>query len=90
MTTGFELILEYISNRTKEGDCITNLGNSEIQVGSDNSISTNSIFDGDDTLADSVRHIILMYYEDEQKHWEECGCPNNHIFKDLKLLKTLL
>lgn len=86
---GMDLILEYISNRTKEGDQITNLGDGEIQCSRLNCIPSNHVFTGDH-LKNVIQDIIIMYFEDEEKDWEACGKPDNHIYMDLLVLKSLL
>lgn len=90
MTKGFDLILEYFTNRTKEGDSITNLGEGELQLSELDTLPENYVFEGEDTLYNVIWDIMNMYYEDEKKDWEASGKPDNHIFKDLEILKTLL
>ena len=36
-----------------------------------------------------IREIIKYLYEDEKKHFEELGKPNNHIFLALERLERL-
>ena len=85
-----DLILEYIANRTEEGDSFTNLGDLEIQRNSLRNLPINYVFNGKDKLVDAIEHVITMYYEDELKDWEACGKPENHIFNDLETLKSLI
>jgi hypothetical protein len=33
--------------------------------------------------------IIATYIEDEEKHWNEAGKPENHIYSDLALIRSI-
>ena len=36
---------------------------------------------------EALRKVIEYSLEDEQKHWEEAGCPNEHIYLAIKRLE---
>ncbi|MDR1895634.1 MAG: hypothetical protein LBR10_02455 [Prevotellaceae bacterium] len=38
---------------------------------------------------ENLRKVIDYLWEDEEKHFEESGCPNDHIFLLLKNLKYI-
>ena len=39
---------------------------------------------------DSLERIVNYMYDEEEKHFEEENKPQNHIFKDVVILKRLL
>ena len=39
---------------------------------------------------DSLERVISYMYDEEAKHYEEDNEPDNHIFKDVVILKRLL
>ena len=38
-------------------------------------------------ILEDIKTIVQYLWEEEYKHWEECGCPNEHIFQKLKNIK---
>jgi hypothetical protein len=34
-----------------------------------------------------IEKLLMYMWEDEKKHFEECGCPNDHIFNTLKRIR---
>jgi hypothetical protein len=43
-----------------------------------------------DKLVESARVIVETYGMDEESHFEECGCPDGHIFHHLKVLSDFV
>jgi hypothetical protein len=39
---------------------------------------------------ESLEAVIDYFIDDEEKHYEESGKPDNHIYKDILVLKELL
>lgn len=39
---------------------------------------------------EDLRRILDYLWKDEQKHFEESGCPKDHIFKSLERIKKIL
>ena len=39
---------------------------------------------------ESLERVINYMYDEEEKHYEEDNMPQNHIFKDVVILKRLL
>jgi len=39
---------------------------------------------------DSLERVISYMYDEESRHYEEDNKPQNHIFKDVVILKRLL
>ncbi len=37
-----------------------------------------------------IKNLVDYLWKDEEKHFEESGCPENHIFNTLKELKVLV
>ena len=44
----------------------------------------------DDELKNLMKEVVEYIYSDEKKNFEELDSPNNHIFKKLERLKTIL
>lgn len=44
----------------------------------------------DEKTMASIKAVVQYLYEDEQKHWEESGRPDGHIFQDVKQLKKFV
>jgi hypothetical protein len=44
----------------------------------------------DETFIRDVEAIVDYLWRDEERHFEESGCPNDHIFLVLRRLKTAL
>lgn len=41
-------------------------------------------------ILEDIKTIVKYSWEDEAKHWEETGCPNEHIFQILRRIKKHL
>ncbi len=42
-----------------------------------------------DEQRSAINRMIDYLWEDEEKHYEESECPDNHIFEVMKLLKSM-
>jgi hypothetical protein len=44
----------------------------------------------DETFIRDVEYIVDYLWHDEERHFEESGCPDDHIFLTLRRLKAAL
>lgn len=42
-----------------------------------------------DEQRSAIKKLLDYLWEDEERHFDEMGCPDNHIFEVMKLLKTM-
>ncbi len=42
-----------------------------------------------DEQRSAIKKLLDYLWDDEERHYEETGCPNNHIFVVMKELKTI-
>ena len=42
-----------------------------------------------DEQRSAIKKMLDYLWEEEERHYEELECPNNHIFKVMKLLKSM-
>ncbi len=38
-------------------------------------------------ILEDIKSVIRFLWESEKKHWEESGCPDEHIFQTLKRIQ---
>lgn len=64
-------------------DFLTSLGIDETRL-------TDIIYHEDRSKCLVIKKVVDMFYKDEQKHWEESGKPDEHIFHSLNYLNKLV
>ncbi|MDR1895886.1 MAG: hypothetical protein LBR10_03755 [Prevotellaceae bacterium] len=81
-----------IENGSTQEEALTNLYRDGIWIEkagfSKDKLKCHAIFNPN--YVENLRKVIDYLWKDEEKHFEENGCPNDHIFLILKSLKQNL